>query len=143
MPNAAQLRWTEAAVGRMMMASVPRKDLQGEQLIGRKIRVLDPATGRQVLVNALDTCGDWDCTGCCTRNANGGVLIDLEKHAARALFGFTETLNTITYGSGFATYSNPSGRMFDVINIRSTNVNKAVCYQVSRGCGLARLQLAL
>jgi hypothetical protein len=131
MPNAAQWRWTEAAVGRMMMASVPRREPQGEQLISRKIRVLDPATSRQVLVNALDTCGDWDCTGCCTRNANSGVLIDLEKNAARALFGFTETLNTVSYASGVAAYSNPSGRMFDVSNIRSATVNKAICYQVS------------
>jgi hypothetical protein len=121
-----------------MMASVPHNDTAvygginagGEVLLNRKLRVMDPATGRSILVNALDECADSDCNGCCTRNANGGILIDLEKHAARALFNFTEPMNTATVIGFAAWYTNPSGVPFDISSVTSVNLTRGLCYQV-------------
>lgn len=59
------------------------------QWANKRLRVRDPSTGRSLVVTVVDTCGDGDCDGCCTQNANkgGGMLIDLESHTARRLFG--------------------------------------------------------
>jgi hypothetical protein len=123
----------------MMMASVPHNDTAvygginagGEVLLNRKLRVMDPATGRSILVNALDECADSDCRGCCTRNANGGILIDLEKHAAQALYNFTEPMNQVAHDNGITFFTNPSGVPFDINNVTSVNLNRGLCYQVS------------
>lgn len=49
---------------------------------GKRIEIKNPDTGKTMIVEALDTCGDWDCGGCCTKEANkhGGFLIDIEEH---------------------------------------------------------------
>ena len=51
-----------------------------EQKYARKsLNVHDPKTGTQFVVQVVDTCGDGDCGGCCTRNAKpSGNLIDME-----------------------------------------------------------------
>lgn len=45
--------------------------------------------GTTMRVKIIDTCGDGDCRGCCTKNARkgGGTLVDLEWYTARAFWG--------------------------------------------------------
>jgi hypothetical protein len=39
----------------------------------------DPSSGQSIVVIALDTCADSDCSGCCTQNkGNADELIDVE-----------------------------------------------------------------
>lgn len=39
------------------------------------------AGGKTIIVTAIDTCGDSDCSGCCTENrGSADALIDLEKY---------------------------------------------------------------
>ena len=54
----------------------------------KKLRLRNPATGKTMDVTVADTCGDNDCKGCCTKNANrnGGTLIDLENFTAKRFF---------------------------------------------------------
>lgn len=54
----------------------------------KKLRLRNPATGNTMDVTVADTCGDKDCDGCCTKNANlnGGTLIDLENFTAKRFF---------------------------------------------------------
>jgi hypothetical protein len=56
---------------------------------GKKLRVRNPNNGNTLEVEALDTCGDNDCNGCCSKNASkgGGVLIDFESHTAQRFWG--------------------------------------------------------
>ena len=37
----------------------------------------------------LDTCADSDCNGCCTRNAHGGYLVDMEYYTVMKNLGGT------------------------------------------------------
>lgn len=55
----------------------------------RKLRIRNPKTNMAMDVVVYDRCGDSDCGGCCTKNAqkNGGTLIDLEWHTARRFWG--------------------------------------------------------
>lgn len=55
---------------------------------GKKIELKKP-DGTTMIVEALDTCSDSDCGGCCTKNANkgGGYLIDLEESTAKRFYG--------------------------------------------------------
>lgn len=59
---------------------------------GRKMLIKHPKTGKVLEVSAYDTCGDWDCNGCCTEmaNKNGGVLIDMEYNTAQRFYGKTK-----------------------------------------------------
>ena len=53
---------------------------------GRKIEIKNPDDGSVTVVEPLDSCGDWDCNGCCTKNAMAGgvgTLIDLEYNTAK------------------------------------------------------------
>ena len=57
-----------------------------ENIKGKKIELRHPTDGTTMIVEPLDSCGDWDCQGCCTKNAEAGglgTLIDLEYHTAR------------------------------------------------------------
>ena len=56
---------------------------------GKKIMVRDPANGKTLIVEALDTCGNHDCGNCCSKNAKkgGGTLIDFEKNTAQRFYG--------------------------------------------------------
>jgi hypothetical protein len=60
-----------------------------KRIKGKKLRVRNPENGNTLEVEALDTCGDKDCNGCCSKNASkgGGVLIDFESHTARRFWG--------------------------------------------------------
>jgi hypothetical protein len=55
----------------------------------KKLFIRNPATGKELEVEALDTCNDADCGGCCTKNAklNGGTLIDIEHNTALRFWG--------------------------------------------------------
>jgi hypothetical protein len=55
----------------------------------RTLWVRNKKNGTCMKVKVVDTCGDSDCKGCCTRNANagGGMLIDFEKFTAQRFFG--------------------------------------------------------
>ena len=51
------------------------------------------ALGKDVTVKVVDTCGDSDCGGCCTTNAQpSGYLVDLEYWTAVRLFGGTDAI---------------------------------------------------
>lgn len=53
---------------------------------GKKIMIKHPTSGKELLVEALDTCNDADTSNKdCTKNANkgGGTLIDMEIFTAR------------------------------------------------------------
>jgi hypothetical protein len=52
----------------------------------KTLRLRNPATGKTLDVTVADTCGDQDCDGCCTKNAKGGTLIDLERFTAERFF---------------------------------------------------------
>ncbi|AGE55716.1 hypothetical protein ATCVMN08101_662R [Acanthocystis turfacea Chlorella virus MN0810.1] len=57
---------------------------------GKDIWVRNKKNGNCMKVKIVDTCGDGDCKGCCTRNANkskSGMLIDLEKYTAKKFYG--------------------------------------------------------
>ncbi|ABT16651.1 hypothetical protein ATCV1_Z517R [Acanthocystis turfacea chlorella virus 1] len=57
---------------------------------GKYIWVRNKKNGNCMKVQIVDTCGDGDCKGCCTRNANksnSGMLIDLEKYTAKRFYG--------------------------------------------------------
>jgi len=58
---------------------------------GKKVmRVYSPAHNKMVeAALVLDTCGDADCDGCCTTNANtgGGFLVDMEENTVLRHFG--------------------------------------------------------
>lgn len=43
---------------------------------GKSIRLTKD--GKTFTAKIVDMCGDTDCNGCCTRNAKGGYLVDLE-----------------------------------------------------------------
>jgi len=44
---------------------------------------LKSSTGKTIVVTVLDTCGDSDCGGCCTRNkGTADALIDVESYTA-------------------------------------------------------------
>lgn len=55
----------------------------------KSIQIRNPSSGKTMNVLIADTCGDGDCGGCCTANANknGGTLIDLEYHTAKRFWG--------------------------------------------------------
>jgi hypothetical protein len=62
-----------------------RKNYAGKDIWVRNIK-----NGNCMKVKIVDTCGDGDCRGCCTRNANkskSGMLIDLEKYTAKKFYG--------------------------------------------------------
>ena len=56
---------------------------------GRKIEIRHPTTGKTMVVEALDTCGNGDCGGCCSKNSKkgGGYLLDLEWYTSERFFG--------------------------------------------------------
>ena len=57
---------------------------------GKDIWIRNKKNGNCMKVKIVDTCGDGDCRGCCTRNANkstSGMLIDLEKYTAKKFYG--------------------------------------------------------
>lgn len=54
---------------------------------GRKLYVRNPKTGKTLLVEALDTCGNSDCNGCCSKSSRGGTLIDFEENTAKRFYG--------------------------------------------------------
>lgn len=107
---------------------------------GAKLRVatVEQATkdpvGAGLDVEAVDTCGDGDCNGCCTRNANDSpskVLIDLEKNTMKALIpdlqGFVPTQATY---SGLTV--NYQGSKFDVSSIQHPTT---ACFKVLQEAG--------
>jgi hypothetical protein len=54
---------------------------------GRRIEV---RYGKKTMIlDALDTCGEWDCDRCCSKNAHQttGWLLDLEIHTAKRFWG--------------------------------------------------------
>lgn len=55
---------------------------------GRKIQIRDPDNGNTMTVEALDTCGNDDCSNCCTKNAKkgGGTIVDLEINTAKRFY---------------------------------------------------------
>lgn len=55
----------------------------------KTITIRNPSSGKEMDVLIADTCGDGDCGGCCTQNANkhGGTLIDLEYYTAKRFWG--------------------------------------------------------
>uniref|UniRef100_A0A7S2P1C9 Barwin domain-containing protein n=1 Tax=Zooxanthella nutricula TaxID=1333877 RepID=A0A7S2P1C9_9DINO len=60
----------------------------------KRIRV--QAAGKTIEAQIVDTCGDSDCNGCCSRNANkgGGNLVDMEYWTVMNNFGSTD----VAYG---------------------------------------------
>lgn len=125
-------RFRDAIVAKFKMASVFPASLGGNMLAGKKLRVHLP-TNRTwtILVNALDTCADKDCGGCCTANKHfkTGILLDLEKHAAKALYGVSDVFNTITYSSsGVASFTNPTGKLYDLS--QGSAMSGELCFQV-------------
>ena len=61
---------------------------------GKKIEIRNGTTGKPIIVELLDTCGNYDCKGegkygCCSQNAlkGGGILIDLEYNTAKRFWG--------------------------------------------------------
>lgn len=57
---------------------------------GKKMEIRNPKTGKTLVVEPLDTCGDWDCNNCCFKNATKGgldTLIDIESHTAKRFWG--------------------------------------------------------
>jgi hypothetical protein len=42
----------------------------------KKIRLTK--NGKSFVATIVDTCGNGDCNGCCTRNAKNGFLVDME-----------------------------------------------------------------
>lgn len=60
-----------------------------EKWSGKDIMIRNPKTGKTMTVKVVDTCGDGDCKGCCTRNATkgGGALVDLEYWTAKRFWG--------------------------------------------------------
>lgn len=73
----------------------------------------------------------WPCVSVLQANAHPQtkILIDLEKSTAKALYAAPDTLNTITYTCGVATFSNPTGKLYDIN--AGTDMNGDLCYQVS------------
>lgn len=61
----------------------------GETHPKKIIRVYSPAHDKTVDAIVLDTCGDDDCNGYCTENANtgGGYLVDMEENTVVRHFG--------------------------------------------------------
>jgi hypothetical protein len=59
-----------------------------ENVKGKQLYIRNPATKRVMLVYALDTCGNKDCGGCCSKNSKkgGGFLIDLEENTAKRFY---------------------------------------------------------
>lgn len=55
---------------------------------GKKVELRNPATGKTLIAEALDSCFDSDCNGCCSKQAKkgGGYLIDLEINTAQRLY---------------------------------------------------------
>ena len=55
----------------------------------KKLIIKNPATQKELEVEALDTCSDADCNKCCTKNAQkgGGTLIDIEHFTAVRFWG--------------------------------------------------------
>lgn len=75
---------------RNIVAFFKKGDKQAwKNIKGKKIRVRNPQNGQTLEVEALDTCGDKDCKGCCSKNASkgGGTLIDFETHTAQRFWG--------------------------------------------------------
>lgn len=58
------------------------------QWANKKLRLRNPKTGSTLDVLVVDTCGDHDCTGCCTKNAKqgGGFLVDMESNTASRFY---------------------------------------------------------
>jgi hypothetical protein len=47
--------------------------------------------GVELTALIADTCGDWDCDGCCTANAKpSGFLVDMEYYTILRYFGSTD-----------------------------------------------------
>lgn len=61
----------------------------GETHPKKIIRVYSPGHDKSVDAIVLDTCGDSDCNGCCTENADtgGGYLVDMEENTVVRHFG--------------------------------------------------------
>lgn len=61
----------------------------GETFPRKIIRVYSPGHDKTVDAIVLDTCGDSDCNGCCTENADtgGGYLVDMEENTVVRHFG--------------------------------------------------------
>lgn len=55
----------------------------------KEIEIRHPASGKIMKVKVMDTCGNHDCGGCCSRNAKkgGGYLLDLEGYTATRFWG--------------------------------------------------------
>jgi len=59
---------------------------------GKKIEIKNPSSGKTLVVDVLDTCGNHDCPengGCCHRNSSkgGGYLLDLEGFTSQRFWG--------------------------------------------------------
>lgn len=55
----------------------------------KKLEIRNPATKKRIVVEALDTCNNADCSSCCTKNAKKGegTLIDIEEWTAKRFWG--------------------------------------------------------
>ncbi|KAL7551270.1 hypothetical protein ACHAWF_014455, partial [Thalassiosira exigua] len=65
---------------------------------GKKIiSVYSPVHDKTVEAIVLDTCGDSDCNGCCTTNANtgGGYLVDMEEETVLKHFGSLDEVDEL------------------------------------------------
>lgn len=56
---------------------------------GKKIEIRHPSSGKTMVADVLDTCGNHDCNNCCSRNSKkgGGYLLDLEGYTAKRFWG--------------------------------------------------------
>ena len=64
---------------------------------GKQIRLRK--NGKEFVATVLDTCGDSDCNGCCSKNAaSTGYLVDIERHTCdRELGGTAACSGTIEW----------------------------------------------
>ena len=60
-----------------------------EHAKNKKIEIRNPSSGKTMVVEVLDTCGNHDCNNCCSKNSQkgGGYLLDLEGYTATRFWG--------------------------------------------------------
>jgi hypothetical protein len=57
-------------------SSDPNGKMWKSKYANKKIRLTK--NGKSFVATIVDTCGNADCNGCCTRNAKNGILVDME-----------------------------------------------------------------
>lgn len=113
----------------------------GETYGKKIISVYSPVHDKTVEAIVLDTCGDSDCNGCCTENANtgGGYLVDMEEETVLKHFGSLDEVDGLVcwkilpdedYDAGG--YCNWSGCNGSPQGGWDCNLNE---YECNNGCG--------